>query len=592
MQDAVAFEYELPAEPLARGAQGAVYLATRSDGRQVAVKVAGEGSNAVETLQREAQILKALGQARIAGVVKCLDTPTINGRPAIVMPVYVGHLGQWLTAITRQPSPASLDEILGRTAEIARTLSRLHQFNHGGQLVHRDVKPENVFVDAKGRLYLGDFGCAMTIDGLQAVELALFGTPMWAPIDQFLPGKTIPDPTWDTYALCVMLYAALTGSRPAYQADPRELLTSKGRQLWELGRRAVSADGPHSRELRTAFAHERMGATAADLIDCTGRAALIDTDRAVIQTKFDALADLAGLSPGNRAALQRGLWSILVRGLSPTSHPSPPNRFRAAEELAEQLQDLRDLARRQGTPTPPPMPRPAVGAMPGPAEGPDLPIDLSAEDDHRPLPSFSRPVAPIVVGLVSVGFVALILTVQTTWTALAVWREPAVVIDNGKVPAFRLDRFEVDGARWGACVEAGVCAAHAADESLPVSGISLAEAESYCGFAQGRLPTFEEWSAAAGSALFPWGDDGASCDHANALGCGEQLIASGTARDGASPQGVFDLAGNVWEWTSDGFAVGGGAESPLSELGSAGRTGSKKETPKFAGVRCAYDIVK
>jgi serine/threonine protein kinase len=318
--------YDLDPEPVARGSQGTIHLATRSDGTRVAVKIATPAST--EALRHEVRMLRAMAEARVGGVVDCLDAIDLDGRPALVMPVYPRHLGDWISEIVQQAGPTTLDDVLAMGEQLARTLAGMHRVAlDGGRLVHRDVKPENVFIDDRGHLHLGDFGCAVAVDGLRAVELALYGTPMWAPLDQVLPGHTMPDPTWDTYALCVILYAALTGTRPAYQADPRELLTHRGRQLWELARRAIASVGPERGQLQQAFGYERMGATAADLIDVTGRAALLDTDRAVLHGSLDRLCAAAAIDPAYRPLLLRGLWSLLVRGLSPVSHPSPPNRY-------------------------------------------------------------------------------------------------------------------------------------------------------------------------------------------------------------------------------------------------------------------------
>lgn len=338
------YQYRFDPQPVAKGGQGTIWFATRDDGLEVAIKVARSTANAEQALHHEIGMLRSMERHGIARTVRCLDVIDHDGSPGMVMPRYRGHLGTWLQETIHKPGENTLDDVLSTVAAVSHVLGQVHKVPWGGSmLVHRDVKPENLFITHEGEVHLGDFGGAMAITGLKAVELALFGSPMCAPLDQMLPGIAIPDPTWDTYALCVILYAAITGSRPAYQADPREVLTHQGRQLWELARRAIHAQGKDAQQLRVAFAQGRIGTSAADLIDVTGRGALNEHDRALLDQRLAMLCRLAKVPEANVRHLQSGLWRVLTRGLSPLSHPSPPNRYRDSDELAEQLEDIRDL---------------------------------------------------------------------------------------------------------------------------------------------------------------------------------------------------------------------------------------------------------
>ncbi|MCA9569518.1 MAG: protein kinase, partial [Myxococcales bacterium] len=347
--------YILDPEPVARGGQGEVYFGTSPDGDPVAVKVAAPGTSASRALMKEMELLRHMRDAGVQGVMPILDSFRYEGpdgdRPAMVMPRYPDHMGHWLKRVILEPGPGTLQEILELHARIARTIASVHKvYYEGGTVVHRDIKPENLFLDGVGNVFLGDFGGAMAVEELKAMELAMFGTPMWAPLDQLLPGRAMPDPTWDTYAVCVLLYAAITGARPAYQADPRELLTPAGQALWEAARDAIEATGSEKSEASQKFAVMRKGSTAADLVDLTGRAALVSGDREAITDGVQRLCTLAHVDEEARTQIQRGLWNLLVRGLSPLSHPSPPNRYRDAEELAETIEDLMALLEEQAKP--------------------------------------------------------------------------------------------------------------------------------------------------------------------------------------------------------------------------------------------------
>ncbi|MBN2573278.1 MAG: SUMF1/EgtB/PvdO family nonheme iron enzyme [Deltaproteobacteria bacterium] len=137
------------------------------------------------------------------------------------------------------------------------------------------------------------------------------------------------------------------------------------------------------------------------------------------------------------------------------------------------------------------------------------------------------------------------------------------------LPAFRIDRTEVTRAMYARCVAARRCPAPAidlkTDVDLPVTNVNWNEARAYCAFARGRLPTEDQWEKAARGGdgrEFPWGA-ALDCAHAN-WGNFEnegpcagknpgKPVAVGSYPTGASPFGVLDMAGNVWEWVADRY---------------------------------------
>ena len=136
------------------------------------------------------------------------------------------------------------------------------------------------------------------------------------------------------------------------------------------------------------------------------------------------------------------------------------------------------------------------------------------------------------------------------------------------VDAFSMDKYEVTVGQYAAFLQAtGVDSPsdwktmnQPSHQKRPVANVDSTDATAYCKWAGKRLPTEAEWEKAARGTdgrLYPWGNDPPTPLHAN-FGKTDWnnhgvLAPIGTFEDGKSPYGIYDMAGNVWEWVSDWY---------------------------------------
>jgi eukaryotic-like serine/threonine-protein kinase len=246
----------VPIELLGHGGMGEVWRATREiagETQQIAVKLLRLDVN-TEAMQarfvREQRALLKLDHPHIArlydaGVSQVPRSPvdrqseqSLSGRPWLAMELVEG------TTILQYCDQHKLS--VRERLQIFRQVLSAVQYAHDRLIVHRDIKPDNVFVTWKGQVKLLDFGIATAIsgdtgEGLSAHTQAFFSAYAVAP--EQLQGQAISVGT-DVYALCGLLYDLLSG-QPIFQSaarSPEELQNAVLHQAPALPSSVVRTD--------------------------------------------------------------------------------------------------------------------------------------------------------------------------------------------------------------------------------------------------------------------------------------------------------------------------------------------------------------
>lgn len=471
-------------------------------GRTVAIKILTPAGVAdPDTKARflhEARTASSIAHENILGVY---DFGEADGKPFMVMEFLRGRT---LRAAIKEGLLTELNAKLKVAAQIARALGFVHQH----QIVHRDVKPENINLDDSGRAKLMDFGIAKIADLSLTQPGYVLGTPYYMAPEQ-IQGKPVTAAV-DIYAFGILLYELLLGQRP-YGGDSIEAIFYKVmHEPLDLGPLATAGVPPgvvavvaRCTKKDADARYPDFNAVAADLENAIGTQ---------IAPKV-SVAKGAGSGEKSKLPLFAGIGALAVI-LAAGGYYFATSSGKTATSRKEQ--PVTTLAPKIDTPS---------GAM----RLVDAGEFLTGPDKQK-----------------------------------------------AQLPAFYVDETEVSNARYAA-----FCAAtkhplpkgfQAAATDLPVVNVSIADARAYCSWAGKRLPTALEWEKAARGKFgrkFPWGDD-ANARNANVADNPDmrkrELHPVGDFIPSASPYGVLNMAGNVWEMVDSPVTPSAGALRQFANL--------------------------
>jgi formylglycine-generating enzyme required for sulfatase activity len=526
---------------LGTGAMGVVYHAYDPDlGRAVAIKVVRDTPASTSSQARLLREAQAMARLRHPNVVPIFDVGQVDGAVFVAMPLLEGGtLKRWL----RDGSPP-LDAILDRFIAAGRGLAAAH----AAGLVHRDFKPDNVLLGTDGEIHVADFGLARFADdggapnasagplapGVVTQTGTVLGTPAYMAPEQ-LRNQPI-DARADQFSFCVALWEAIYGTRPF--PDPPSDIARLLRARFD----AIAAGPPQPRRDHTS--------SIARLL-VRGLAADPDDRWPTMQDLLDAIAH-------RRSSRLRSRWLAVGLGIlvvvaaifvfGSTGHEVLHDRPAA--------QDRDHHASHAAAP-----PGGASVARAGVQQRSE--VSSSVPPDTCPRGMVYVPSGKAMIG------------------------SPDDVGDPDEHPmhevelaAYCIDGTEVTVGEYMECVTSGHCSGPALTVSspdylasdvkryseycngnerpeYPMNCVDWYQATTYCTWVDRRLPTEAEWEYAARGPerrTYPWGSEPPNPTLLNSNGDADGFKMTspvGSYPAGVSPFGALDMAGNVWEWTSD-----------------------------------------
>jgi formylglycine-generating enzyme required for sulfatase activity len=598
---------------LGQGGFGAVYRAWDMNlNGPCAVKENFDATpEAQKQFSREASLLFNLRHPHLPKVIDQFSLPG-QGQYLVMEYIEGEDLDQMMNRLDRPLTEAEAVPII---AQVCDALSYLH--SRTPPIIHRDIKPANVRVTPDGVAYLVDFGVAKTYDPDKRTTLgARAVTPGYAPFEQY--GQRPTDARSDVYALGATLYHTLTRETPPESISRMagEPLISPRTHQPEI---SVQVDAAilHALELQPDHRFSSVSEFKTALL--AARPAVEAPARMIAAQR----ASNAGVTLRSEApAVDRP-----IPELKQSRVEKRPSRLPAWTGLAAGAAILVLLAAGaiaaaiSGGRQPTPMPPAAIGIAAG-TLAPDMATGTPAVQDTATLPAAivglsqttepaqqpssttapSQTSPPTAAGLLEIitdaqGVKMALIPAGVFWMG-SLESDPELRADELprtqiELPAFYMDVTEVTNAQYAACVQAGVCAPPGGTEwndptysDYPVAQTPWEQADRYCEWRGGRLPTEAEWEKAARGGLdgkiFPWGDEPPVCEAgapnaANFTACGGKAMP--VASYAPNGYGLYDTSGNVWEWVSSGYLpypyqADDGREDPAAATGSITRGGS------------------
>jgi serine/threonine-protein kinase len=560
---------------LGAGGMGTVFLAEQIGvgNRPVALKVLNR-----KLLDDPELLLRFQNEAASTGRISHLNVVTIyesgqadDGTPYIAMQFLEGES---LRQVLKRRGALPLPEVADILQQTARGLNAAHKLG----IIHRDIKPDNIFLTHgdEGELIIKvvDFGIAKLREAsTNTMTGMVLGTPAYVSCEQAsgMRGEEL-DARSDIYSLGVVVYEMLTGRVPFHSDTPFGYL-----------RKHVEEDPPPFRAVAPA-----LGLPPA-VESAIMKALVKDRDQRYASTLdfARALASAAQLTPRSEASEPIPPLPIVLPIAAEVNKPlhsatvfQPPKKTQPGSKRKLRVNPIAEVNK-------PPLS--ATGFQPPKQTQPDSkresrvspidgltyrwippgsfqmgcsPGDTECEDDEKP----PHPVT------ITKGF-----WLGQTEVTVGAYKRFALAVGKAMppVPAFN--------PAWR-------------NEQMPMVNVSWDDAQAYCVWARGRLPTEAEWEYAARAG----GTEGryGSLDEVAWYSANSGRRAHPVGEKRANAFGLFDVLGNVWEWVNDWYVENYYLNSPsqdpagpTSGMGRVLRGGSWLNDPRRVRLPNRYGNV-
>ncbi|HIG70054.1 MAG: bifunctional serine/threonine-protein kinase/formylglycine-generating enzyme family protein [Myxococcales bacterium] len=586
--------YEIK-KALDRGGMGTVYLAWDATlKRKVVVKIPHARLMTDKTFRlRFLQEIRDLANHEHPAILRIEGSGSHGNVPyAVVQYLRGGNLRERITAQGGQETP---DQILEWLPTVADALDTVHR---NGSL-HRDVKPANILFDERGNAVLSDFGIATAIGAAdpdaptQAVrqELTVVGTfvgsPAYAPPESI---DRILTPAYDQYSLATVVYLAVTGELPFSGQTNEAILIAKERDSPpKINRKRL--DAPLSVAAEKAIMKGLSRKPEDRFETCSDFAnAFCGTG-----TSTTSLPPWTGIAAGSTALaiLATGIIAFFLitnppeEGIDPIidqSEPEPPVEPKVTETNEPKVELQFEPVTVELGSHPEEIDRAISICLRGGGQGADCERSVFIDERLRTVT-----LAPFEID-----------DTEVTNANFARFATEMQYVSTSEERGYSWDITKCYKCNWRYPRPDRPARDHPND---PVVHITWTDARAYCKWTGSRLPTEDEWEYSARGAdrrAYPWGDE---WDHTRVrewTSSGIGLEPVGSHPTGATQNGILDLAGSVWEWTSTPSGEGeyriykGGSwtDQIPAYLRSAAFS---EDVPEYSsinlGFRCAKDIV-